>query len=135
MLWGDVLFYVIQQRRIQNPVSNITIKLFCSYCFFAQLGSGYISDSRLIFITKSNAFFHFAFVFSTQNQMYSSILHLYFQINFFYFASWKTRFNFSSFYQLFIGFPPIPFVLLFLSNEQYGGLEKNSESVNKKWRL
>ena len=30
VLWHDVLFYVIQKRRIQNPVSNITIKLFCS---------------------------------------------------------------------------------------------------------
>ena len=30
VLWDDVLFYTIQERRIQNPVSNITIKLFCS---------------------------------------------------------------------------------------------------------
>ena len=30
VLWHDVLFYVIQKRRIQNLVSNITIKLFCS---------------------------------------------------------------------------------------------------------
>ena len=30
VLWNDVLFYVIQKRHIQNPVSNITIKLFCS---------------------------------------------------------------------------------------------------------
>ena len=30
VLWHDLLFYVIQKRRIQNPVSNITIKLFCS---------------------------------------------------------------------------------------------------------
>ena len=109
-------------------------KTFLLILLFAQLGSGYISDSRLIFITKSNAFLHFVFVFSTQNQIHSSILHLHFQINFFYFASWNTRFNFFSFYQLFIVFPPTPFVLLFLPNEQYGGLKKNSESVNKKWR-
>ena len=30
VLWDDVLFYIIQERRIQNSVSNITIKLFCS---------------------------------------------------------------------------------------------------------
>ena len=30
VLWDDVLFYIIQQSCIQNPVSNITIKLFCS---------------------------------------------------------------------------------------------------------
>ena len=30
VLWHDVHFYVIQKRRIQNPVSKITIKLFCS---------------------------------------------------------------------------------------------------------
>ena len=48
-----------------------------------------------------------------------------FQMNFFYFAS------------LFIGFPSasVPYkllVLLFSPHEQYGGLEKNPESVNKK---
>ena len=48
-----------------------------------------------------------------------------FQMNFFYFAS------------LFIGFPPAsvpykPLVLLFSPHEQFGGLEKNPESVNKK---
>ena len=45
-------------------------------------------------------------------------------MNFFYFAS------------LFIGFPPVPvphklLVLLFSSHDQFGGLEKNSESEQK----
>ena len=60
-------------------------------------------------------------------------------MNFFYFASWNTHFDFSTFYQLSIGLPRAsfsykPLVLFFSPNEQYGGLEKNPESVNKKWR-
>ena len=60
-----------------------------------------------------------------------------FQMNFFYFASWNTYFDFSSFYQLFIGcslasFPYKPLVFLLSLNEHYGGLEKNTENVKKK---
>ena len=58
-------------------------------------------------------------------------------MNFFYFTSWNTHFDFSSFYQLFIGSPPTsfpykPLVLHYSPNEQYERLEKNPENMNKK---
>ena len=54
VLWHDVHFYVIQKRRIQNPVSNITIKLFCSNSWLLY-GSIYLMKllgwpSRYLFV-------------------------------------------------------------------------------------
>ena len=53
-LWHDVLFYVNQKRRIPNPVSNITIKLFCSNSWLLY-GSIYLMKllgwpSRYLFV-------------------------------------------------------------------------------------
>ena len=74
-----------------------------------QLSSEYTSDSRLIFIAKSNAFFYLAFAFF---QLILSILLL------------ETPILIFLLYQLFISFSPAsfpykPLVLLFLPNKQY----------------
>ena len=74
-----------------------------------RLGSGYAYDSRLIFIVKIKCIR----LFCICN----------FEMNFIYFAS------------MFISFPPAsfkPLVLLFSPHEEYGGLMKNPESLNKK---
>ena len=74
-----------------------------------QLSSEYTSDSRLIFIAKSNAFFYLEFA---NFQLILSILFL------------ETPILIFLLYQLFISFLPAsflykPLVLLFLPNKQY----------------
>ena len=114
--------------------------LWTSKCWLSRTWAGIIPHGRVIINKPLNIFV------KKLNRRYSSgfWMRLWFKVNLHYkikcirlFCICNFQMNFIYFALLFIGFPPAsvpykPLVLLFSRHEQYGGLEKNPESVNKK---
>ena len=114
--------------------------LWTSKCWLSRTWAGIFSQERVIVNQPLNIFA------KKLHRRYSSGLWicLWFKVNLYIkikciclFCICNFQMNFFYFPSLFLGFPPAflpykPLVLLFPPHEQFGGLEKNPDSVNKK---